>query len=98
MNRLVTTLTCSFILCMGPGFTTALADTESRSVDTTAAMPTTPDKVIQAFLNDDDLKAWWNVSRSLVEQKAGAIYIAPQRKQLNCSLYPMGFCNQSERF
>jgi len=74
MNRLAIKLTSSFILCMNFGFTIVLADTESRSVDTTATMPATPDKVIQAFLSDDDLKAWWKVSRSLVEGEVGGIW------------------------
>jgi uncharacterized protein YndB with AHSA1/START domain len=30
-----------------------------------------PEQVLQAFLSDNDLKAWWKVSRSLVEQKQG---------------------------
>ena len=72
MNIVPHRLIGSFILCMG--FTSALADTETRSVDTTATLSATPEKVLQAFLNGDDLNAWWKVSRSLVEQEVGGVW------------------------
>ena len=65
-------LISSFVLFLG--CTLALADPESRSVDTTATVSASPERVLQAFLNDDDLEAWWKVSRSLVEKKVGGVW------------------------
>ena len=45
-----------------------------RSVITTKHMPALPDQVLQAFLNDEDLKAWWRISRSLVEPSIDGIW------------------------
>ncbi len=56
-----------FPLLLFPGFSVALADTETRGVDTQVVIAASPGDVLQAFLSDDDLKAWWKVSRSLVE-------------------------------
>jgi hypothetical protein len=56
-----------FPLLLFPGFSVAFADTETRSVDTQVVIAASPGDVLQAFLSDDDLKAWWKVSRSLVE-------------------------------
>ncbi|MGI9263056.1 MAG: SRPBCC family protein [Woeseiaceae bacterium] len=53
---------------------TALAQSGDRSVITTRHMPATPDQVMQAFLNSDDLYAWWATTRSLVEPKTGGIW------------------------
>ena len=50
------------------------AGADTRSVDTTKEMPAPPNEVLQAFLDGADLKAWWKVSRSLVEPKAGGIW------------------------
>jgi len=51
-----------------------LAAAESRSVDTEVTISASPDKVLQAFLNEDDLRAWWQVSRTLVEPEAGGVW------------------------
>jgi uncharacterized protein YndB with AHSA1/START domain len=51
-----------------------LANAETRSVDTEVFISATPEKVIQAFLGDEELKGWWKVSRSLVEAKHGGIW------------------------
>jgi len=56
------------------GLSAAFADTETRSVDTEVIMSTSPEQVLDAFLNDDDLKAWWKVSRTLVEPKTGGVW------------------------
>ncbi len=56
------------------GCTAAVADSGTRSVEATNTIPASPDQVLQAFLVDDDLKAWWKVSRTLVEQKQGGIW------------------------
>ncbi len=71
-SRISTPLISSFILCTG--LTLALADTETRSVDTTVTISATPESVLQAFVNGDDLQAWWKVSRSLVERKVGGVW------------------------
>ena len=52
----------------------ALAQQGDRSVITTRHMPATPEQVMQAFLNSDDLHAWWQTTRSFVEPKAGGIW------------------------
>ena len=72
MNNVRNSIISSFILYLG--FSVALADSNIRSVDTTATMSATPEKVLQAFLNSDDLESWWKVSRSLVEQKVGGVW------------------------
>src|SRR5687767_13285007 len=33
-----------------------------------------PEKILPAFLNQDQLQAWWGVERSLIEPKAGGLY------------------------
>ena len=55
MNSYSNFLISSFILFLG--YTLALADTETRSVDTTATISASPERVLQVFLNDDDLGA-----------------------------------------
>ncbi|TDJ32729.1 MAG: SRPBCC domain-containing protein [Gammaproteobacteria bacterium] len=54
--------------------TAALADSATRSVEATTTISARPEEVLDAFLDDDALKAWWKVSRSLVERKAGGIW------------------------
>ncbi len=56
------------------GCTAVLADSATRSVEATTTISARPEEVLDAFLDDDALKAWWKVSRSLVEQKAGGIW------------------------
>lgn len=56
------------------GSTAGLADTNTRSVDTEVLISASPEKVMRAFLDGDDLKAWWKVSRTLVEAKQGGIW------------------------
>jgi len=63
-----------FPLLLLLGFSAALADSGIRSVDTEVVVSASPEKVLQAFLNDDDLRAWWKVSRSLVEPEAGGVW------------------------
>ena len=64
-------LISSILLLAG---TCTLADTGTRSVETEVVISAGPDAVLQAFLDGDDLKAWWKVSRSLVESKAGGVW------------------------
>jgi uncharacterized protein YndB with AHSA1/START domain len=56
------------------GFTTAVADTEARTVETTRIIPASPAQVLNAFIDGSDLRGWWKVSRSLVEPKKGGIW------------------------
>lgn len=72
MSRKSNFLVISLILLVGR--TSALADIETRSVDTKVTISASPEKVLQALLHPEDLKAWWKVSRSLVEPKAGGIW------------------------
>ena len=72
MNSYSSSLVSSFVLFLA--CTLALADTETRSVDTTATISASPERVLQAFLKADDLEAWWKVSRSLVENKVGGVW------------------------
>ena len=55
-------------------FTLAFAAPETRTVETTRFISASPEEVLTAFLSDADLKAWWKVSRTLVEQKQGGIW------------------------
>jgi uncharacterized protein YndB with AHSA1/START domain len=55
-------------------FASALAGSENRTVETTRIISASPAEVLDAFIDDGDLKAWWKVSRSLVERKEGGIW------------------------
>jgi uncharacterized protein YndB with AHSA1/START domain len=72
MNTQTRTFILSLLLFLG--ISVALANTDTRSVDTELVISASPEKVMQAFLGDDDLKAWWKVSRSLVEPKHGGVW------------------------
>ena len=61
-------------LLLALGSSSALAGTETRSVDTKVVISAVPEKVMQAFLDEGDLKAWWKVSRTLVEPEEGGIW------------------------
>jgi uncharacterized protein YndB with AHSA1/START domain len=56
------------------GVTSTLAAPETRGVETTRIISATPQEVLDAFSDDADLKAWWKVSRSLVERKQGGVW------------------------
>lgn len=56
------------------GLTMSLANAQTRTVEATRLIPASPDEVLKAFLDDGDLKAWWKVSRSLVEPKEGGVW------------------------
>jgi uncharacterized protein YndB with AHSA1/START domain len=60
-----------FLLLTG---TTAGADGETRSVNTEVFISASPEDVLHAFVDDDDLRAWWKVSRTLVEPEAGGVW------------------------
>ena len=46
----------------------------TRTVETTVDVAAAPARVIQAFLQDEDLKGWWRVTRSLVEPQSGGVW------------------------
>ena len=72
MNRKSRIFIISPLLLLG--FSSAFADSETRSVEATMNISTSPGKVLEAFLDEGALKAWWKVSRTLVEQKEGGIW------------------------
>jgi len=72
MKCRISVFVLSLLLLLGSAVT--LAKAETRSVNTEVAISASPEKVMQAFLDEDDLKGWWNVSRSLVEPKQGGIW------------------------
>ena len=72
MKYRTSTFVLSLFLLLGSAVT--LADAETRSVDTEVVISASPENVMQAFLNGDELKGWWKVSRSLVEPKQGGIW------------------------
>ena len=72
MNTQARTFILSLLLFLG--ISVAFANTDTRSVDTEVVISASPEKVMQAFLGDNDLKAWWKVSRSLVEPKQGGVW------------------------
>ncbi len=45
-----------------------------REVVTTVIIAAQPERVLQAFLDGDDLRGWWKVSRSLVKQEPGGTW------------------------
>jgi uncharacterized protein YndB with AHSA1/START domain len=59
------------LLVLGLCLPMAHAAVNTRSVETTRTIAATPRAVLDAFLDDADLKAWWKVSRSLVEPQRG---------------------------
>jgi uncharacterized protein YndB with AHSA1/START domain len=72
MKYTMSTFVFALFLLLGAAVT--FADTETRSVDTEVLISASPEKVMQAFLDDGDLKGWWKVSRSLVEAKHGGVW------------------------
>lgn len=46
---------------------------DTRSMDIEVTISAVPDEVLRAFLDGDDLKAWWKVSRSLIKPKEGGV-------------------------
>lgn len=45
-----------------------------RKVEVTARVQTTPDRVIQAFIDPQMLSTWWGVERSLIDPQVGGTY------------------------
>ncbi len=44
---------------------------ETRTVETTVHVVAEPGRVVRAFLDEDDLRGWWRVTRTLVEAEPG---------------------------
>jgi uncharacterized protein YndB with AHSA1/START domain len=72
MNKKSRTYIISLLLLLG--LSPAFAGTETRTVEATTNISASPGEVLEAFLDDGDLKAWWKVSRTLVEQKEGGVW------------------------
>jgi uncharacterized protein YndB with AHSA1/START domain len=70
MKHKVTGAICFLAFVFGSVYVKA----DDRSVIATRHMPASPEKVLLAFLDDEDLKSWWQVSRSLVEPSPGGIW------------------------
>jgi uncharacterized protein YndB with AHSA1/START domain len=45
-----------------------------RLVAASIDIHTTPEKILQAFLKQDQLQSWWGVARSLIQAKPGGLY------------------------
>ncbi len=52
----------------------ASADRETRSVDTEVIIAASPEDVLHAFVDSDDLRGWWKVSRTLIEPESGGVW------------------------
>lgn len=63
-----------FLIWLLFGFSAACADSGTRSVDTKATLSARPEEVMQAFLTEDNLRAWWKVSRTFVDPKVGGVW------------------------
>lgn len=72
MNNKLNIFVFSLLLLLG--YRATLANSGTRSVETTTTISASPEELLNAFLDDDDLKAWWKVSRSLVERKQGGVW------------------------
>ncbi len=72
MNNVAKSL--AILLVTSTGITMSHANTETRTVETTRVISATPAEVLDAFLDETDLQAWWKVSRSLVERKQGGVW------------------------
>ncbi|HET9057806.1 MAG TPA: SRPBCC domain-containing protein [Chitinophagaceae bacterium] len=46
-----------------------------RSVQAEIEIKAHPVRIIQAFLDAEDLRRWWGVARSLVQQKPGGMWV-----------------------
>lgn len=72
MNGKLKTLPVILACFLGIGW--AFADSGTRAVETTRTIHASPDDVLRAFLDDGDLRGWWQVSRSLVEPRQDGIW------------------------
>jgi Activator of Hsp90 ATPase homolog 1-like protein len=45
-----------------------------KKVEVIVEIHTKPSRVIEAFTNDDMLRAWWDVERTLIEKRIGGAY------------------------
>ena len=56
-----------------------------RAVQASITVPGTTSRALNAFLDADDLRAWWGVERALVEPREGGLYV------LTWGVTPQGF-------
>lgn len=47
---------------------------QTRTVETTVFIQASPERVIQSFIDPDDLEGWWEVTRSHVEATSGGTW------------------------
>lgn len=47
---------------------------ETRTVETKVLIAASPERVLRAFVDSDDLEGWWKVTRSLVQQRPGGVW------------------------
>lgn len=45
-----------------------------KKVEVNLSINTTPEKVIQAFTDPNQLGEWWGVEKSLIQKKIGGLY------------------------
>jgi uncharacterized protein YndB with AHSA1/START domain len=70
MNKLaLLSMTWAVAACAG-----AQTAPVGRDVVTTIEISASPERVLRAFLDEDDLASWWKVSRSLVEERRGGTW------------------------
>jgi uncharacterized protein YndB with AHSA1/START domain len=58
-----------------------------RSVEASIDLPMSPQEVLDAFLKQEHLKAWWGVERSLVEPRKGGLYTLVWQTGTGCLEY-----------
>jgi len=71
MKHLLRIVLTILLVALAPVASTQSGD---RSVITTRHMPAPPDRVLQAFLDEGDLEAWWKTTRTLVEPEKGGLW------------------------
>ena len=47
---------------------------DTRNVETNVSISASPERVLRAFVDHEDLHGWWNVSRSFVEDRPGGVW------------------------
>lgn len=58
-----------------------------RYVQANVVMPMTPEEVMDAFIVQRHLKAWWQVSRSHIELRPGGVYTLVWQRDSSCLNY-----------
>lgn len=77
MNRkLVSRAVLVFVLAgfTAGGGTWNTANAGTRTVEKQVLIPASPERALRAFVDSADLRGWWNVSRSLVQEQPGGVW------------------------